>query len=328
VTRPSLAPRQGLVAFMAALAGAEPTGWLELRHRRPDDGVMRQRFFDAAQPNAAAIVATVLSQSGDVYVGCAPRSKRAGGKHAVRHGWALWVDCDDPDAIAALEQFEPQPPVIVRTSARGQHAYWPLQQPLIPDELERANRRLALAIGSCQSAVTNAAGVLRPPLTRNWKYQPPEAVTLERFTGERLTADCVAGRLEDPPIARPRPRRSAETPRGRSGDPLLAIAPAAYVEVLTGRTVRRDGKVACPFHRDTQPSLHAYPEPAQGWACYSAQCWQGDRPNGGDIYDLAAQMWGLSTRGRDFSELRQRLYQLFLPGLEPTVGRHLTTART
>jgi hypothetical protein len=53
----------------------------------------------------------------------------------------------------------------------------------------------------------------------------------------------------------------------------------------TGRRVGRGGKVACPFHADNEPSLHVYPD---HWTCYSAKCWRGDRPNGGDIYTSLA----------------------------------------
>jgi hypothetical protein len=307
-------PRQGQVAYMAMLAGPEPVGFLELRHRRGGRGGMRQRFFDAAKPQAAATAATVLCQTGDVYVGCAPRSREAGGKDAVDHGWTLWVDCDDPQAIAALERFEPQPAIVVRTSARGLHAYWPLTASLAPAPLERANRRLAHRLGACQSAVTSAAAILRPPATRTWKYDPPTPVTLERYTDERFTVHLVAGALADPPT-QPRPPRSRR-PRPRSDDPLLAIEPAVYVEALTGRRVGRDGKVTCPFHPDERPSLHAYPDPDEGWTCYSARCWRGDRPNGGDIYELAGQLWDLPPQ-TDYVRLRRRLYEVFLPGVEP-----------
>jgi hypothetical protein len=319
-----LPPRQGLVAFMATLAGPEPVGYLELRHRRTDRAGMRQRFFH--KPQAAAVAATVLSQTGDVYVGCAPRSRRAGGKDAVEHGWVLWVDCDDPQAISALGRFDPQPGIVVRTSGRGLHAYWPLEQPLPAAELERANRRLAYALGACQSAVTNAAAVLRPPATVSWKYDPPTPVTLERYTGERFSVDQVAGELQEPPVAPRKPAPSEAAPV-RAADALLRIAPAVYVEALIGRRVGRDGKVACPFHPDGRPSLHAYPDPAAGWACFSARCWRGDRPNGGDIYDLAGQLWGLSTGGREFLELRRRLYALFLPGARPPTARRPAARR-
>jgi hypothetical protein len=316
----ALPPRQGLVAFMAALAGPQPaSGWLELRHRRRDRPGMGQRFFRASEPQAAACAATALALTSDVYVGCAPRSERAGTKAAVRQGWVLWVDCDDPSSIDRLERFDPAPAILVRTSQHGRHAYWPLDRPLPVDELERANRRLAHALGA-DAACADAGRILRPPGTLSWKHEPPFPVTLQRYTGERLNPHRVTGHLGDPPRIRARPALR-NGPPARGGDPLLAIAPPVYVAALTGREVGRDGKVACPFHPDRTPSLHAYPQPQRGWACYSTQCARGERLNGGDIYDLAGQLLGLSTRGRQFTELRQRLYQLFLPGQQPPAPR-------
>lgn len=302
-----MTPRQRAVAFMAVLARGEE-GFLELRHRRHASGRVVQRFFHAVQPNAAASVANVLSRTGDVFVGCVLRTKREGCKDAVPHGRVLWVDCDDPSAIEALGRFEPRPAIVVRSSPRGLHAYWPLQTSLPSGELEQANRRLAHALGACESAVTNVAAVLRPPNTLNWKYQPTAPVTIERLTRETFIAEEVAGRLPEPPVP---PARCEPLPRARrrAGDRLLAIEPAVYIECLTGRHVGRDRKVPCPFHPDRHPSLHVYPD---HWTCYSAKCWRGDRPNGGDIYNLAGQLWGLSTKS-DFVELRRRLDARFSP---------------
>jgi hypothetical protein len=309
-------PIRDLVAYLAVLAGLDGGGdYLELRYRA-DGGGMRQRFIDAARPSAAAAAITALARSRDVYVGCAPRTRRAGGKNALADCWTLWVDCDTPASIAALEGFAPQPAIIVR-SGRGLHAYWPLTAPLAPAPLERANRRLAYRLGACQSAVTNAAAILRPPTTTNFKYDPPVPVVLERFTGERFSADEVAGALSDPPTARHGAERPAEASSSTAGDPLLRIEPAIYIEALTGRRVGRDGKVACPLHEDKQPSLHAYSDPPYRWICYSARCWRGDRPNGGTIYDLAAQLWStgqaaqVPLRGKRFIEVRERLMAMF-----------------
>jgi hypothetical protein len=300
---------QGLVAFLAVLAGPQRSGWLELRHRCLD-GRMHQRFFPAAKPIAAAACATALSRSGDVYVGCAPRRERAGGRAAIEHAFTLWVDCDTDGSLERLKNFEPQPAMVVRTSPRGLHAYWPLGRPLPVGELERANRRLAHAVDA-DIACTDAARILRPPATLNHKYEPVAAVTLERFTGERFSPIQVSGRLPDPPVTRA--SRGRQRPVGeRAADPLLWIGPRVYVEVLTGRSVGRDGKASCPFHPDRTPSLHCYPDPGAGWACFSSRCSRDGRPNGGDIYDLASQLWGLSTRGRDFLELRQRLRVLLI----------------
>jgi len=185
-----LSPRQGLVAVLAALAGTEPTGFLELRHRRSDGGGIRRRFFDAHVPNAAAMAATVLSQTGDVHVGCALRRDRTGGRPSVQQGWALWVDCSDPHTVAALEGFDPQPPILVRSGARELSAYWPLEQPLAAEHLELANRRLATALGA-QQAGPSAAALMRPPATVNYMHDPPGPVTLERFRRERFRPEQI-----------------------------------------------------------------------------------------------------------------------------------------
>ena len=305
-------PMRDLLAYLTVLAGPEPAGcYFDLRYRTEDG--FGQRFIDATRPTEAAAAITALGRSRDVYVGCAPRCRRAGGKDAIAETWTLWVDCDTQESIDELASFVPQPAIVIR-SGRGLHAYWPLVASLRPGPLERANRHLAHRLNACQIAVTNVAAILRPPGTANFKYDPPVPVEMARFTGERFVADDVAGRLADPPVLA-RPHRSQRR-RPRSNDPLLAIEPAIYVEALTGRRVGRDGKVACPFHPDERPSLHAYRDPAAGWTCFSARCWQGDRPNGGDVYTLAAQLWGLSTR-TDLPELRRRLRELLLANEDP-----------
>jgi hypothetical protein len=97
------------------------------------------------------------------------------------------------------------------------------------------------------------------------------------------------------------------TERGQrdiGGDPLLRIAPATYVGGLLGVEAHPGRKVPCPFHIDERPSLHVYPTAARGWCCFSCG-------RGGSIYDLAAAVWGLGTRGPDFIELRRRLQEQF-----------------
>ena len=63
-------------------------------------------------------------------------------------------------------------------------------------------------------------------------------------------------------------------------------------------------KVPCPFHYDERPSLHVYAAPERGWNGYSCR-------RGGSIYDLAAETWGMGTRGREFIELRRRRLEGF-----------------
>jgi DNA primase len=76
-----------------------------------------------------------------------------------------------------------------------------------------------------------------------------------------------------------------------------------YVRALLGVEPGRGGKVRCPFHADDTPSLHVYPQPEQGRYCFGCR-------RGGSIYDLAAEVWGRATQGRDFLALREDLDEL------------------
>jgi hypothetical protein len=87
-------------------------------------------------------------------------------------------------------------------------------------------------------------------------------------------------------------------------DPLRRVPPAVYVEVLTGLAVGHDRKVSCPFHADSDPSLHVYDAPERGWYCFGCE-------RGGSIYDLAAELDGINPRGRAFLALRARLGRTF-----------------
>jgi hypothetical protein len=108
------------------------------------------------------------------------------------------------------------------------------------------------------------------------------------------------------PLARrpaPKPQRR-EAPAVRhdpSGDPLKGIDPPAYVWLLTGQQVNRDGKTPCPLpgHDDWEGdggSFCAYPSSEQGWFCFGCS-------RGGDIFSFGHELWGAML----FPALRQRL---------------------
>jgi hypothetical protein len=293
--------RHELVRFLSALTGDEPPGGLiEVRYREPG-GPMRQRFHRSDRPELAAEIVLMLSRRHDVYVGCAPRRRRWGGRRAIERAWALWVDCDDAEASNRLAAFHPAPAIVVASgSGKNRHAYWPLREPLTPREAEAANMRLALALGA-DPAATDAARILRPPHTRNFKHDPPAPVVLERLGDERhMAADLVR---DLPALPEPTGRGPEPGPALSRGDPLRAIEPTVYVELLTGQRVGRDRKVSCPFHEDASPSLHVYETPEGGWFCFSCR-------RGTSVYDLAGPLWGLKARGADFLELRRRLTEL------------------
>ena len=264
-----------LARYLAMLGASEPAGGLlELRYRNPSQpGTMRQRFHHVGNTTRMAREITLLAAHSDVYVGVAPRRTHSGGRHAVSRSWVLWADIDQAPDDSRTAALPVDPGVVIASGTPGhQHLYWPLREPLAPDELEQANATLARALGADQGPVLGAATILRPPHTLNAPAPP----------------------------ARPEARVHTN-----GSDPLLTIAPARYIEVLTGQTVGRDHKISCPFHDDSTPSLHVYDDPAKGWCCY------GGCRRGGTIYDLAGAVWQLDTRGADFIEIRRRLSRLF-----------------
>ena len=88
---------------------------------------------------------------------------------------------------------------------------------------------------------------------------------------------------------------------------LRTIAPAIYVERLTGREASASGFVSCPLHDERSASLKVYETPERGWYCFGCGA-------GGDLFTLAGELWGLRDR-RDFPTLVRRLAQTL--GLAP-----------
>jgi hypothetical protein len=302
------APHRALLIYLPALVGRQADGVLETRWRH-HGGMHRQVWRVADELPAAAAAIAALGERTDIYVGCAPRRERPGGLDELARVWALWVDCDTPAAVEALRAFTPVPAIVIRSGSReNRHAYWTLTGPVTAAVATAANRRLAQALGADPGAVTSAAAILRPPATFNHKHTPAAPVVAERLQPwRRISAVRLVDELDEvdePPESTPPavPRPDVRPATGRAElDGLRDVAPHVYVEALTGLRPGRDGKVSCPFHGpDTTPSLHVYETAADGWYCYGCG-------RGGSVFDLGAEVWGLSTRGPDFVELRMRL---------------------
>jgi hypothetical protein len=288
-------PAQVTTYLRALMCGACDDSYVEVRFRRP--GGMGQLFFPVARLHDAARVIDGLGVRTDVYVGVAPRTVPAGDRSAVADSRVAWADCDGSLADERVQTFEPAPSLVVRSGSPGAcHAYWMLARALPVPAIERLNRRLAAALAADAHAV-DAARVLRPPGTRNFKHSPPTMVELARHLDERVDVRRLERALPDlTPLT-----VSKGSPRaGEPHDPLLAIAPAEYVRTLLGVEADRAHKVRCPFHDDRTPSLHVYDEPHRGWHCFGCG-------RGGSIYDFAANLWQLDTRGGDFLTLRKQL---------------------
>jgi hypothetical protein len=312
----------GAERYLRMLSAFAPQATLlEVRYRVQGRDLARF-FLDAHDPEAASTIVR-LGQRTDVYVGCAPRVRERGTREDIAPTALLWVDCDGPAAVAALLAFQPAASMIV-TSGSSQpttpragvdglanaHGYWALTHPLSAEELHDANRRLALKLGA-DPRCADPPRILRVPDTLSFKGDPPRPVRLRQFTSIRYQPAEILTNL--PPSLTPRATHPTRTAGGgRDGaDPLLAIEPAHYVQVLTRREPGRDNKIRCPFHHpDHTPSFHVYSTPGRGWTCFGCTTPNG-KLLGGDIYTLASLLWSIPTRGPGFIELQSRLDALF-----------------
>jgi hypothetical protein len=293
--------------YLQVLAGPNPTGRLiEIRSANPA-GTMRQTFTPATRPDLAANTITRLAAHTDVYVGVLLRRRRSGGRDACERSHLAFVEIDRPDGADRLARYRCPPSMIIASggSPGHAHAYWQLHQPSDLDELETANRRLAIRLGG-DLACVDAARILRPPTSWNRKHTPPARVELLELNHARqyTLAELTEGLADPSPPRLAAASCARREPASDLDRQLLAIPASTYVPTLTGRQPSRAGKIACPFHDDHTPSCQLY---QHDWYCFGA-C-----RTGGSIYDFGALLYGLGTRGHDFLKLRQRLAEDLLP---------------
>jgi hypothetical protein len=301
-------PTTAQLAFLSLLAQSSgASGFLDVRWRK-QGGLMRRRFFSARDLAGAAQLLNRLAQCNDVYVGVALRDGDVhGGRAAIGGAHLVWVESDDPRTAPRLGVFAHAPTMVVASGTPGHvQLYWLLDERYPIEEIESTNRRLALTLAG-DAGCADGARILRPPDTLNHKHDPPRPVTLllhrpqPRYALARLT-DGLSNQGDSPmderPPIQPRPERS------RLDRELLSIPAGEYVRVLTGCSPNREGKVRCPFHEDSEPSLQLYPD--GGFYCFGSRC-----RKGGTIFDFAAHLWGITPRGVAFLELRNRLAKQF-----------------
>lgn len=137
---------------------------------------------------------------------------------------------DIKEAVAALGAFIkaidlPRPTMMVG-SGGGVHAHWELDQPLSVAEWQPLAGALAEATRQhglkCDTQVTvDAVRVLRPPLTQNWKTEPPKPTTLlGKVVDGAYSVDRIRSALEPYITAAPAPALNA-----------LGAAPAAMAGI-------------------------------------------------------------------------------------------------
>lgn len=124
---------------------------------------------------------------GDVYL--SPVIYEAESTKAFHASNVCWVDWDYgiPESLGDF----PDPSIMVSSSSKADkaHAYWKLNGSIRdPQQLEKWNKQLAYALKG-DTGCWNFSRVLRPPDTKNHKYNPVRDVTLVRI--EETTLDTA-----------------------------------------------------------------------------------------------------------------------------------------
>lgn len=305
MSRASSRQREEIDRFLGTLAGELPEGrFLDVRWRRAGSR-MQRRFLAASETSRAGILIASLAARCEVYVGVALReSDRHGGRASITTSHLVWLESDHALTAERLRGFACQPSVLVASGTPGHvQAYWKLDRPEPAGAVEAINRRLAYALAG-DSGCADIARILRPPGTLNHKHTPPRPVTLLALRAEHAVSvtelAALLPRDPDPPAFRASSGERRRTGRTALDRSLLAIPADEYVRVLAELAPNREGKVLCPFHEDSSPSLQLYPD--GGFYCFGSGC-----RRGGTIYDFAGHLWGIDPRGTGFLELRERL---------------------
>jgi RepB DNA-primase from phage plasmid/CHC2 zinc finger len=300
--------RAELLVFLRVLSvGAGSGEWFDVRWRTARGAIWR-RALAAGDVAAAAQHIAGVSAAGDVFVGVALRNDRQhGGKKSIAGSRLLFLDCDEPHP-SLVAHFEHPPTLVVASGTPGRlQLYWALQRRAPIDAVEEANRRLAFALHG-DAGSTDAARVLRAPGTLNHKHDPPRPVrlVLHRPNARYELTDLTADLPNDPLSERTaRPPRSHVTNRRTALERALLEIPAEdYARVLARETPNHEGKILCPFHQETVPSLQLYPDGS--FYCFGSSC-----RRGGTIFDFAAYRWGIAPRREGFAEILTRLAQRF-----------------
>lgn len=146
-------------------------------------------------------------QGCDIYHGVGTRDGQGGEIANLVHLPAVWSDVDfkytaREELQRRLREFEFRPSIAV-SSGGGGHLYWLLREPVTAVEFSAVvdvNQRLADHFGGDRDAC-DAARILRPPETFNYKYDPPRPVKAGYLKDFRYELDDFTNILP-PPIER------------------------------------------------------------------------------------------------------------------------------
>ena len=263
---------QALDSYLRMLAGPAPGARLleirfALRHR--DMG----RLFIAAHsaPGASRLIRRLAART-DVYVGVCLRTRRAGGRDAIDRSHLAFVEIDTPDALDRLRAFQHPPSMIVSSGSAGHaHAYFTLSAPVTVPELERANRRLAHALGGDLASV-DAARILRPPVVLEPQALAARTGRADRTRPRRDGTTSTSSSTDSTtrPASRPSTRRHPAEPAAprstgcswRSQPPNTCTRSPASPPTAPARSTARSTKTAHQASSSTRTARGTATAPA------------------------------------------------------------------
>src|SRR4051794_14123881 len=98
-------PEFALRSYFSLLAGRAPSShFLEVRYR-VDDQQLGHEFHRVYDDRSLIHAVRSRGSRTDVYVGCAPRSRRQGTEDAVSQVWVLWAECDGRESARRLRRI-------------------------------------------------------------------------------------------------------------------------------------------------------------------------------------------------------------------------------
>lgn len=157
---------------------------------------------------------------------------------------ALWADADDSPRRrgGSLANEAPPPTAIVESSPGRAHLFWRLRRPVSPREAEELNRRLQVVVGADRSG-WDLSQLLRPPGTKNYKYEPAPTVRLveldQSVSYNPRELDLALPVPSEPPASRPAGRPLGT--EGRAPD-LSRLTSRMQLLILSG-----NGAISDPY---------------------------------------------------------------------------------
>lgn len=115
-------------------------------------------------------------------------------------GSVLWVRTDTGDSVKRLASFKPRPTVVLQEGSTNRMvAFWALRKGLLPDDVERANRRLSYALHTKAMHCTPAFRFNPPGVILRHGRSRPIAVHVAEQTDELHAVASIVKNLKDRP---------------------------------------------------------------------------------------------------------------------------------